>query len=243
MRTFTCERAGGRRAALADPFDTHTVHGETLLTHAVRGMLALGLSERVHVLAPAARAPEVARSVAGMSTVLHTSVGLLCGTVGSEVGFAGPGRPHSGERAEPTSGDGLPKNELDAVSSQVVLLHDAARPLVPAAPALAAVDAIRSGHTAAVPVLPLADTVKGVDAGGLITSTPDRATLRVVQTPQAFRADLLERVLAVAVFDPTSAWTALDGPVHTVVGHPSAFPVRGAWDAQLAGLLISGAAG
>ena len=68
---------------------------------------------------------------------------------------------------------------------ELVLVHDAARPF--ASPALitrAIAAAAQSG--AAVPVLPVADTVKTVDAKGLVTGTLDRSLLRAVQTPQAF---------------------------------------------------------
>ncbi len=72
----------------------------------------------------------------------------------------------------------------------LVLIHDGARPLV--TPGL-----VRSGlaaarrHGAAIPALPVTDTIKRVDATGRIVATPDRATLRAVQTPQVFRHDLL----------------------------------------------------
>jgi len=74
----------------------------------------------------------------------------------------------------------------------VVLVHDGARPLV--TPTL-----VRDGvaaalvHGAAIPAIPLTDTVKQVDAAGLVVATPDRAALRTVQTPQVFRLDVLRR--------------------------------------------------
>jgi 2-C-methyl-D-erythritol 4-phosphate cytidylyltransferase / 2-C-methyl-D-erythritol 2,4-cyclodiphosphate synthase len=74
---------------------------------------------------------------------------------------------------------------LAARKPDIVLIHDAARPF--ASPSLitrAIAAAAQSG--AAVPVLPVADTVKTVDAQGLVTGTLDRSLLRAVQTPQAF---------------------------------------------------------
>ncbi len=67
----------------------------------------------------------------------------------------------------------------------IVLIHDAARPF--ASPALidAAIAAARA-HGAAIPVLPVTDTVKRVDARGTVTATLAREELRTVQTPQAF---------------------------------------------------------
>ncbi len=76
----------------------------------------------------------------------------------------------------------------------VVLVHDAARCLTPLAVFERVVDAVRAGtagSSGAVPGLPVVDTVKTVDAQGIITGTPERAALRAVQTPQGFRRDVL----------------------------------------------------
>jgi 2-C-methyl-D-erythritol 4-phosphate cytidylyltransferase/2-C-methyl-D-erythritol 2,4-cyclodiphosphate synthase len=74
----------------------------------------------------------------------------------------------------------------------IVLVHDAARPF--ASPALIARAIAAARQTdAAIPVLPVSDTVKIVDAAGQVTQTLERGSLRLVQTPQAFRfATLLE---------------------------------------------------
>jgi 2-C-methyl-D-erythritol 4-phosphate cytidylyltransferase/2-C-methyl-D-erythritol 2,4-cyclodiphosphate synthase len=74
---------------------------------------------------------------------------------------------------------------LAPVAPELVLVHDAVRPF--ASPALIA-RAITAAaeHRAAVPVVPLVDTVKTIDASGTVTGTLDRAQLRAVQTPQAF---------------------------------------------------------
>src|SRR5262245_16406858 len=71
----------------------------------------------------------------------------------------------------------------------LVLVHDAARPF--ASPALIARAIAAAAGGAAVPVLPVVDTVKTVDASGAITGTIDRGPLRIVQTPQAFAFELL----------------------------------------------------
>src|SRR5262249_56491793 len=73
--------------------------------------------------------------------------------------------------------------------AELVLVHDAARPFASTDLIARAIAAAKSG--AAVPVLPVVDTVKTVDTTGTITGTIDRASLRVVQTPQAFGFDLL----------------------------------------------------
>ena len=74
---------------------------------------------------------------------------------------------------------------LEPHRPDVVLVHDAARPFLSDALITRAIAAGRESG-AAVPVLAVAETVKTVDAAGCVTATPDRARLRVVQTPQAF---------------------------------------------------------
>ncbi len=74
--------------------------------------------------------------------------------------------------------------------ADVVLVHDAARPLVKRKLIDRVLAAVAEG-VAAIPVVPVEDTIKEVDAGGRIVATLDRARLRRVQTPQAFPRALL----------------------------------------------------
>ena len=77
---------------------------------------------------------------------------------------------------------------LETVQShhpELVLVHDAARPFASHALITRAIAAGRASG-AAVPVIPVADTVKTVDAAGYVTGTIDRTPMRMVQTPQAF---------------------------------------------------------
>jgi 2-C-methyl-D-erythritol 4-phosphate cytidylyltransferase len=85
------------------------------------------------------------------------------------------------------------------LDAEIVVVHDAARPL--ASPALfhAVVDAVRGGADAAIPGLSLTDTVKRVsveDNETFVTETLERDELVAVQTPQAFRRELLVRAHA-----------------------------------------------
>jgi 2-C-methyl-D-erythritol 4-phosphate cytidylyltransferase/2-C-methyl-D-erythritol 2,4-cyclodiphosphate synthase len=79
---------------------------------------------------------------------------------------------------------------LEARRPEFVLVHDAARPF--ASPALVerAIAAARKAG-AAIPAIPVADTVKTVDTAGIVTGTLARDGLRIVQTPQAFKFDTL----------------------------------------------------
>jgi 2-C-methyl-D-erythritol 4-phosphate cytidylyltransferase len=81
----------------------------------------------------------------------------------------------------------------------IVLVHDAARAFAPADLFERVAGAVRSGHDAVIPVLPVVDTIKQVDPSGHVYATPDRSSLRTVQTPQGFRRDVLERAHAAAV--------------------------------------------
>ncbi|RKP27003.1 competence-damaged protein-domain-containing protein [Syncephalis pseudoplumigaleata] len=82
---------------------------------------------------------------------------------------------------------------LEALASEapdIVLIHDAARAFVTDKVISRAIDAaLITG--AAIPVVPVTDTIKVVDATGAIQATPDRANLRIAQTPQAFRFDTI----------------------------------------------------
>jgi 2-C-methyl-D-erythritol 4-phosphate cytidylyltransferase len=78
--------------------------------------------------------------------------------------------------------------------ADVIVVHDAARPLATAA-LFDAVVASATGHGAAICAVPVSDTIKRVD-GGLVIDTLDRDHLVAVQTPQAFDAALLRRAHA-----------------------------------------------
>ena len=77
----------------------------------------------------------------------------------------------------------------------VVLVHDAARPLVPEEVVERVVAGLGDGWDGAVPALPLADTVKRAE-GETVTATVEREGLYGAQTPQAFTADVLRRAVA-----------------------------------------------
>ncbi len=111
-----------------------------------------------------------------------------------------------------------------APDAEIILVHDAARPLVPGAVLSRLLAAIDAGADAAVPGLALTDTVKRVDAAGLVLETPDRASLMAVQTPQAFRADVLRRVHAAGgeATDDAALVEASGGRVVVVPGDPLA---------------------
>jgi 2-C-methyl-D-erythritol 4-phosphate cytidylyltransferase / 2-C-methyl-D-erythritol 2,4-cyclodiphosphate synthase len=113
---------------------------------------------------------------------------------------------------------------LPAGFEGVVLVHDAARPLV--SPEIIEAVSAAAGETgAALPVLPLVDTVKRV-RDGRVESTLDRSELFAAQTPQGFRLGVLARAYAEAeaaglsLTDEAMAVERLGLPVRAVPGHP-----------------------
>ncbi|MBB1089770.1 bifunctional 2-C-methyl-D-erythritol 4-phosphate cytidylyltransferase/2-C-methyl-D-erythritol 2,4-cyclodiphosphate synthase [Rhodopseudomonas palustris] len=79
---------------------------------------------------------------------------------------------------------------LAQLNPDIVLIHDAARPFV--TPDLISRAIVAAGRTgAALPVVVINDTVKQINAEGCVEATPDRARLRIAQTPQAFRFDVI----------------------------------------------------
>ncbi len=89
-----------------------------------------------------------------------------------------------------TVNNGLEALGTVSSASDIVLIHDAARPFVSQNMIMQAIAAAIQ-HGAAVPVLPVTDTVKRVNEAGHVTETLDRSSLRAVQTPQAFRFGLI----------------------------------------------------
>lgn len=81
-------------------------------------------------------------------------------------------------------------------NATIVCIHDGARPFASSDLFTAVINAVIDGADAAVPGLPVSDTIKQVAGDGTVVGTPTRSALRAVQTPQAFRADVLRRAHA-----------------------------------------------
>ena len=133
---------------------------------------------------------------------------------------------------------------LNALSKDMELaaIQDGARPLI--TPAL--IDkTVRAAHSygAAAPAVPVKDTIK-IEKSGLIESTPDRSTLRAVQTPQVFDFDLLRGALQkaasdkAAVTDDCSAVERLGMKIRLVAGDERNLKVTTPLDLKIAELLL-----
>jgi 2-C-methyl-D-erythritol 4-phosphate cytidylyltransferase len=125
------------------------------------------------------------------------------------------------------------------VSADIVVVHDAARPLAGDALFAAVVAAVRDGADGAVPGIPVADTLKRVE-DVRVTATVDRMGLVAVQTPQAFRADALRSAHAgrAEATDDAALVEAGGGRVVVVPGDPRNLKVTGPADLMIASALL-----
>jgi 2-C-methyl-D-erythritol 4-phosphate cytidylyltransferase len=117
----------------------------------------------------------------------------------------------------------------------IIVIHDAARPLARAALVASVVQAVHDGADAAVPGVDVADTIRSRDGGVL-----DRSKLVAVQTPQAFRADMIRRAHEgePEATDDSALVEAIGGSVVIVEGQPDNFKITTPTDLKVAGLLL-----
>ena len=102
----------------------------------------------------------------------------------------------------------------------IVCVHDGARPFASPDLFAAVIAAVIGGADAAVPGVPVSDTIKQIDGESTVVGTPTRSALRAVQTPQAFRADILHRAHSSAAdaTDDAALVEAVGGRVVVVAG-------------------------
>lgn len=215
----------GSRLGCEVPKALVELSGRPLVWWAARGLRAGGVGTIV-VTAPAASLDEFRAGIADIG-----GVEVVAGSDRSRQASVALGLAALGQR-----------NEGD-----VVLVHDAARPLTPAQVTARVIDAVRAGAGAVIPVLPVTDTLKSVDASGVVTGTPRRAEMVAVQTPQGFRWDVLMRAHeagaslgadeAVAATDDAGLVEAIGAVVHTVAGDERSLKVTHPLDLSLAQLL------
>ena len=207
----------GVRLGPGAPKAMRLLAGEPLLVHAVRRVASAPSVRLIVVAAPAADVAAVRR--------------LLAPVVSTTVVPGGAERQRSVAAA------------LAAVPDEVdiVLVHDAARALAPPGLIEAVASAVRDGHPAVIPVLPVVDTVKEVGPDGLVMGTVDRSALRSVQTPQGFRRSVLAAAHAGAT-DPLTDDAGLvekaGVPVTCVPGDERALKITRPLDLVLAEALL-----
>jgi 2-C-methyl-D-erythritol 4-phosphate cytidylyltransferase len=132
---------------------------------------------------------------------------------------------------------------LEAVPEdcEVVLVHDAARPLASSQLCLRVAEAVRAGADGAIPGIAIADTVKRT-SGNEVVETLERASLVRVQTPQAFRADVLRRAHSgdPEATDDAGLVEALGGRIVVVPGEDTNVKITSPTDLALVEWLYGG---
>ncbi|MCS0638762.1 2-C-methyl-D-erythritol 4-phosphate cytidylyltransferase [Streptomyces sp. LP05-1] len=232
-RTAVVIPAAGRGVRLGPgtPKALRALNGTPILIHAVRAMAASRAVSLVVVVAPPDGAAEVKNLLDAHALPERTDYLVVPG----------------GETRQESVRLGL---EALPEGVTTVLVHDAARPLVPVETVDAVIEAVQEGAVAVVPAVPLADTVKEVEpaaegAGGApepVVATPDRARLRAVQTPQGFAHETLlraHRTVTEAVTDDAGMVERLGEPVVVVPGHEEAFKVTRPLDLVLAEAVLA----
>lgn len=230
-RTAVVIPAAGRGVRLGPgaPKALRALNGTPMLIHAVRAMAASRAVSLVVVVAPPDGTAEVKSLLDAHALPERTDFLVVPG----------------GETRQESVRLGLDALPPDY---DIVLVHDAARPLVPVDTVDAVIEAVRDGASAVVPALPLADTVKEVEPATVtgepepVVATPRRARLRAVQTPQGFdRATLIRAHETVThdVTDDASMVEQLGLTVMVVPGHEEAFKVTRPLDLVLAEAVLA----
>ena len=214
----------GTRLGAAVPKAFVRLRGRTLVERSVAAMLTSAVVDEVVVL--------VSPDMESYAREVLSRAGLLDAAVPVRLAHGG------GERADSVWAGLRTITDDEAV----VLIHDAARALTPPGMIARVARRVLEGAPAVIPVIPVADTIKQV-AGDAVEGTPDRSTLRAVQTPQGFLLSGL-RAANEAYFgaeDPgfvatddasLMEWHGTD--VVTVQGDPMAFKVTTPIDMTLA---------
>jgi len=193
--------------------------GEPLLVHAVRRLAASNCVGLIVVAAPPQLVEQARRALAAIpGEVLVVS--------------GGETRQESVSRA------------LAAVPAEfeIILVHDAARALAPPELVDAIAAAVRDGHGAVIPTLPVVDTIKRVDEFGAVLATVERSELRAVQTPQGFSRDVLVKAHAEAAAEHTDDAGMVERlglPVLCVPGSELAMKITRPVDLVLAEALLA----
>jgi 2-C-methyl-D-erythritol 4-phosphate cytidylyltransferase len=190
--------------------------GEPLLVHALRGVFGCGEVGHVVIVAPSSHVHQ-SRDIAGQDPRVDVVAG---GVDRSASVVAGLAALHDD--------DGI------------VLVHDVARALAPAELFARVIRAVRAGNPAVVPGLAVTDTVKVVDADGRVLATPDRESLRGIQTPQGFLREVLEHAHAggVSATDDAGLVERTGGQVRVVDGDHRALKVTTPADLAVATALL-----
>jgi 2-C-methyl-D-erythritol 4-phosphate cytidylyltransferase len=203
----------------------------------VRARAGGGAGEEPKQLRPVAGVPMLLRAIRAFAR--HPRVGPIVVVLPPELAASPPGWLRDvlsdrlfvaagGEERQESVANGL--KSLPPGPS-LILVHDAARPFV-VPEVIDRVLAVAARGAAAVPGVPLADTVKETDAAGLVVRTVPRDRLVAVQTPQAFPRAMLETAHQRARSDGTAAATD-DATLCERLGHPVRVVAGSVWNIKI----------
>lgn len=183
----------------------------------------------------------------GGATVLDRALATARRCCDEAIVVLNDGAPWSPPEAVTTTVGGATRSEsvsaglaLVPCDADIVVVHDAARPLASPHLWLAVIAAVRAGADAAIPALPVADTLKRVK-GDRVVATVERVDLVAVQTPQAFRATALRDAHATDTrcdTDDAASVERTGGSVVTVPGEVRNFKITVATDLELAAAIL-----
>jgi 2-C-methyl-D-erythritol 4-phosphate cytidylyltransferase/2-C-methyl-D-erythritol 2,4-cyclodiphosphate synthase len=183
----------------------------------------------------------VERAFAALSTVVDEIV------ITAPAGFESEFRKIVGDSAKVITGGVLRSDSVNlAIGSlsptvEYVLVHDAARGLATSELAERVLKELIAGESAVVPALAVIDTIKEVDQTGYIRNTPNRSSLRAIQTPQGFALSVLKRAHEASedATDDAALVEALGIKVKTIPGESLAMKVTNPEDVAVAISLLS----
>lgn len=212
----------GSRLGTGGPKAFVALAGQTILARALHSVAGMSSPAQVIVVAPADRVEDSRVIAESAVDAADVSVSVVTGGVTRQSSVAA----------------GLAV--IDA-KVQIVLVHDAARPLTPSEQFDRIVAQVQRTGRGAIPGLPVSDTVKRIDEDGTIRETVDRSELSAVQTPQGFPRDQLDAAYAAATDDATddaALLAAIGNQVTVIDGDPRAFKITTPWDLRRAEQLL-----
>lgn len=204
----------GERLGMGVPKALVELAGETLIHRAVRNLASI--AELIIVAAPIGSEDEIARAIDVPNV---------------QVVSGGPRRSQSVANAIKA----LPSNFT------YVLVHDAARAFAPTDLAQRILNELIGGAEAVIPALDVVDTIKVVDSESYVVNTPDRTSLRAIQTPQGFTREVITRAHAAGkdATDDAALVAELGVRVKVIKGDPLARKITTlddlAWAKELVG--------
>lgn len=179
----------GRRFGARVPKQNLRLGGRAILVLAVEQLASAGCTDAVVV------------TNAELPRAIKTALRELPITVGTTPGGA--------TRQESVQcGLKLIRDDPRLATAEVILIHDAVRPMMPASVVQQVIQAVRDGSVAVAPALPVNDSIRAVEGADEQRNTAvDRSLLRAIQTPQGFRPDVIQDSHRQAAVE---GWTVTD---------------------------------